>query len=158
MDHDGTLEHSEVTFRYIGRPTDTGEVPGICFQFQSEVKAKELFRRIHRHLTTAGPKAPIRIEIERPNGAGSLRFLVQQDDGTFLLRVGGVEPDLLTLVERNFRAAGFYFVVAGYLQESEFILLDPKEYHLFKRDLYIDGEFVVGSGAGYVPDSSFFEG
>jgi hypothetical protein len=36
-------------------------------------------------------------------------------------------------------------ILTGYSEKGEFHLLSPKKYHMFKRDIIIEGEIIAGS-------------
>lgn len=139
--------HGKVTFRYAGLPTEYGELPGFCLGFPDKVEALEFSRRLHENLLSKQMRRPLRVffEDEITNDNRFIMEISEPGEATvYRIDIEGIERSLVDKLKQGIAAAGYYFILAGYREGEEFELLPPREFHVFQKDVYINGVWIAG--------------
>ena len=140
-------ESFDLQLRYVGIPTDSGEIAGICLSARDEATARLVFAHLHSYLTSsAGPRqCSVRFGGD-PLGGYLMEMDVAASGEELHISIRGVASAIVARLRESLRSFTYYVILAGH-GEDPFALLPPGEFHFFKRDLTIDGDTVMGSDA-----------
>ena len=134
-----------VRFRYAGIPAESGEVPGMCLQYQTEDDALRAFAVLQEYVSSfsGGRSMVVRLAMEE-RGGYRLSFSVETAGHSVVTEISGIDAREVRKLREGLAKFAYYVILAGHGTDEDFKLLPPKTYHLFKRDIIIDDDVVVG--------------
>jgi hypothetical protein len=153
-----TAVESRVSFRYVGVKTERGEIPGICLSYPDEETAKAVFSVLREYLTSPADYKRMDVVLSR-QAAGTYSLGLNVDTGkrSYAASIVGIDSSHVEKIKELLSHSTYYLIVAGYQRRGHFCLLPMKEFHLFKRDIVIDGETLLGSTACDIDWLSVFD-
>lgn len=136
----------DVSFRYIGIKTEKGEIPAICLSYLDEESAKAAFALFHKYIKSPSGAKSMRVEFFREAmGLYSLIIDVATQGHLLNTKIAGIDSSYIKKIKESLDKFTYYVILAGYEESGTFHLLPCDEYHLFKRDIVIDGEVILGT-------------
>ncbi len=138
--------NSDVQFRYIGIKENEYEIPGICFCYANKKSAKEFFTMIYDYMTLKSGEKQFNIELRlQDDNCYTLEMIIETPEKILKTIISDIIPSDIEKIPKNLRSVSYYVILAGYDKAGEFTLLPTDKYHLFKKELLIDGKKVEGA-------------
>jgi len=136
----------DVLFRYVGIKTEKGEIPGICLGYPDEQSARAAFGLFHEYITSPSGAKSMQVEFSREViGTYSLIINVVTPKHSFDTKISGIGSSYIEKIKESLNNFTYYVILAGYEESGEFYLLPSNEFHIFKRDIVIDREVILGT-------------
>lgn len=140
------MENIEVLFRHVGIRTEAGEISGICLGYPNEESARAVFALFHEYITSQADEKSMRVEFSKEViGTYSLMIDVVTLQRTCEIRISGIDSSYIEKIKESLTKFTYYVILVGYEEHGEFHLLPCSEFHIFKRDVVIDGEVILGT-------------
>lgn len=138
------MDGNSVSFRYAGIVIGDEEIPGICLCYATEHQAREVYAVLHEYITASGNKS-MRVSFSgEAAGTYSMKIDVLAPRASYNAEISGIESCHVQRIRELLGQVTYYVVLAGYEEGGEYHLLPCDEFHLFKRDVVIDGEVTMG--------------
>ena len=136
---------ANIQIRYTGIHLDNQEIPGICLCFNTRSEAEEHYAFFHKYITSPGGKKimNIRFQVE-PDSNYRMELETYLDGDSLDVLIRGIDEEVPDKIKVGLEYSTYYAVLAGYGNSEEFQMLPPSEYHLFKRDIFVNGENILG--------------
>jgi hypothetical protein len=153
------MSKAGLQFRHVAIETSYGQVYGICLAFSTREAAEEAFAVFHRYITApSGIKSVcVAFTSDEPESF-EVTVDVVMPGLVWNARIEGVNAAYVHLLRNSLDVFAYYVLLAGYEAEDGFRLLSPADYHMFKRDVVIDGETVYGQSRNPLPWTTLFKG
>ena len=136
---------SSVQFRYVAIQADQVQVPGLCLSYLSKKEAEKAFSLFHEYIISRSGSKSLSVRFKTiGSGECTLTICVITPERVFDVLIEHVETSLVKKIEDDLKSVSYYVILAGYEDKDEFRLLPPKDFHLFKKDVVIDGKCVLG--------------
>lgn len=134
------------SFRHVGLRTEEGEISGICLSYPDEESARAAFAVFHEYIKSPSGKKSMRVEFSRESvELYSLQVVLVMPERTFETKISGIDSSYVDRIKESLTKFTYYAILAGYEEHGEFYLLPIDEFHMFKREIVIDGEIVLGT-------------
>lgn len=144
-----SIESSDVTFRHLAIPTDSGTLSGVCLTYRTKAQAESFFHFIRRYFSASHPIPRKMVDVQALGDAsGSFTFTVEVGFGDTLrrVRITGVDKKHIDHIRDSLKTFTFYLLAAGYdLKDGEVALLDLSENHLFLNRITINNKRYTGN-------------
>lgn len=155
---DENYKHLEVEFRYVGVPADNCEIPGICFCYPDRTGALELYKNIHDYLMAQTGEKSMKVEfVKTSKDSYTLNMNLSLPDKSVQTSISSIDAAHIYKIREGLKRVAYYIIFAGYLEDDNFELLEPSEYHMFKRDIVIDGNMIIGTAKCDIDWNSIFD-
>lgn len=139
-------EQINVQFRYVSIPYGEYEIPAICLCYPTLEMAVKAYEFIHNYSVAKSANKSMTVEFAKGKGDYYTFFMkIVTSEGSSSTAIGGIEPEHVNRIRKALGKVAYYLILAGYQQEGTFELLSPKEYHMFKKNILIDGEEIMGN-------------
>lgn len=136
---------ADVTFRHIEIVTDKASVPAICLCYPREVPARRVGEMVQEYMTAPSGSRQLRVEFtQRPDLTYGLTVSIQTSGRGGVIEIDGIDAEFVRQIRSALSDVAYYVILLGYDSNDGFQLLNPREFNLFKKDLVIDGETVIG--------------
>lgn len=146
-----------VEFRYVGIPIDDCEIPGICFCYPDKGAAEEAFKIIHEYLLDQDSKSLTLKLFKNDKGNYDLHMNIVTAKQDMKTTISGIDPSFIEKLKEGLRKVTYYVILTGFTEGGDFQLLTPKKFHMFKQDILIDGEKIIGTSECTLDWISIFE-
>jgi len=156
------LRSFDVRFLLMRITVDVGSITGMALAYNTEEAAHDFYSFVHKYLTAAGsvPRQFLLEFVSEAENSDQLRLDIDISfsDNRRRVSVPSIKRTDIDELVTSMSVYPFYFLIAGHMDNYEFIPLDPKSYHLFKADIIIDGERITANNHGMRPANNPFTG
>ncbi len=148
------------TFALLGIETGVGAIKGFALCYESAENALLFFEHVQRYLTTSAGDKQFQVEFTSnpPNCSVIMHMTIATESASFDCTISDLNLDDVQALAENLRNYKYYFILAGHVNaQSSFVLLPPENYHIFKADMWLDGERIVSATGGRWPPQNPFK-
>jgi len=150
--------HRDVAFRHVEFRTEKGAISGFCLSYPTKEAAIEAGAILRRYITSKGVEKNSHVECRRqPSGGYSVAVVVSVGDQTFKVEIDEVDSQYIHQLNSSLSRFTYYPILIGYMEGESFKLLRPRDFHLFKRDLVVDGRIVLGKTGSKIDWDALFD-
>jgi hypothetical protein len=145
----------------VAQPTDVGQISGIAITFRDENAAKLFFDFLHAYLRATGVPKKVTLKFEDSSvspGKILCVFSIRFDTVAVDVAIDSVSSEVRDQLIENSKKFRFYFVLAGWHGDGDMRLLDPAQYHFFKKDFWVGDTHIMSASPGLWPSSHPFGG
>lgn len=137
-----SIKNFDVSFRYIGIPTQLGTVSGVCLSYQLKEGAESFFNYVYEHLSSPALLPRTFFDVKATQTSDKLfQLIVQVGFGDTLRRVEikGVDPKYITELKESLKIFKYYLFLAGYVtKDGCFVLLPIANHHMLVNSIEVD--------------------
>lgn len=139
------MVNMDVSFRYIGIKTEKGEVPAICLCYPDEQSASNVVKIFHEYISSPSGEKFLNVDILKDSsGNYSLSIILSMRNNVLETNILGIEPTHVKKIKQLLNLVTYYVLLIGYNKNGNFHVFPINEFHIFKRDIIIDGENIAG--------------
>jgi hypothetical protein len=136
---------SDINFRHVGVQTPYGEIYGMCLAYPSRGEAERAFTVFRDYITGQSGGKSLHVEFRSgTSGTYGLTIAVTLPETDLRVSIQGVDAEYVSRLRTSLGVFMYYVILCGYDSDKGFALLQPRNHHLLKRDVLINGELVEG--------------
>jgi hypothetical protein len=150
-----------VLFRYLAIPLPEGEIGGFALWYATKDDAIKGFSRFHEYLDVSGyVSRHLDISFEKKHSDNyCLKIVISIDDRVYQTKISGIEGVYVKRLENSLTNYQYYFITAGYTDESgDSQLLPINDFNFFRKQVKIGDHLVEGVKKNRWPDELFASG
>ncbi len=132
-----------IQLRYVGIPYESSQIPAVCISMDTEKDAIAIAESVRDYYETPGEKPIIEVSFNKNRDRNyDFHFIL---GGRGSVDVTGVSRDIPENIISALAEFNNYVILLGFTNDKGvFEILNPKIFHMVKRGLTIDGNFVMG--------------
>jgi hypothetical protein len=143
-----TIRDSEfqVQLRYAGIQLPIGEFAALVLAYPQQAQARAAFAILHDYITAPSGERGLRVSFWREDEARyTFELSAYSEQANLDIQISSVASQIVTALRSSLARYPYYAILAGHGAGEDFALLDPRAYHLMKRDIIIDGQLLLGT-------------